>query len=361
MRPEGVQTVRAEALTRVQALSCCGEGEAVDLLARVGEQVRRAVPCDRLGWQIYDPDAMVPVAAGSTEAVTFDERLAFCELEQRGGDVNLFRSLARARLPVASLDAATNGAPQTSRRFRELLAPVGFRHELRAALVHQGMCWGTLTLLRGTGPGFSSTEIRWLLSSSKAVAAGLKHRLAGATGTQSAPDPGVVILSPGRAPLALTPSAQRWLELLAQPPWSKERLDVALMSVAVRARALGPSEPLRVHLPSPAGWAAVHASMASSSQDVTAVVDSARPEQILPLLAGAYGLTASEQAVVGLVLQGLPSKAIARRLWITTDTVGDHLKAIFRKTDTHGRGELCHRFALDAWGGAAGADARGAT
>jgi len=34
---------------------------------------------------------------------------------------------------------------------------------------------------------------------------------------------------------------------------------------------------------------------------------------------------------------------------ITTDTVHDHLKAIYRKTGTNGRGPLRHRLALDTW------------
>lgn len=34
---------------------------------------------------------------------------------------------------------------------------------------------------------------------------------------------------------------------------------------------------------------------------------------------------------------------------ITTDTVHDHLKVVYRKTGTNGRGPLRHRLVLDTW------------
>ena len=78
---------------------------------------------------------------------------------------------------------------------------------------------------------------------------------------------------------------------------------------------------------------------------------------MIPILASAYGLTSSERAVVALVMQGLSSREISDHLMITTDTVHDRLKAVYRKTGTNGRGPLRHRLALETWAQAHSAEA----
>ena len=48
-------------------------------------------------------------------------------------------------------------------------------------------------------------------------------------------------------------------------------------------------------------------------------------------------LTDREREVLDLLAQGLTNKEIAKRLFITTNTVKRHLKAIFEKLDVHTR------------------------
>jgi DNA-binding NarL/FixJ family response regulator len=48
-----------------------------------------------------------------------------------------------------------------------------------------------------------------------------------------------------------------------------------------------------------------------------------------------------------LVAEGLPNAAIAARLYLSTYTVQDHLKAIFEKLDVSNRGQLVARLFLD--------------
>jgi len=48
-------------------------------------------------------------------------------------------------------------------------------------------------------------------------------------------------------------------------------------------------------------------------------------------------LTDREHEVLDLLAQGLTNKEIAEKLYITTNTVKRHLKAIFEKLDVHTR------------------------
>jgi DNA-binding CsgD family transcriptional regulator/PAS domain-containing protein len=54
-------------------------------------------------------------------------------------------------------------------------------------------------------------------------------------------------------------------------------------------------------------------------------------------------LSAREQEIAELVSQGLTTKEIAARAFITENTVKQHLKRIFAKTDVHNRAELMQR------------------
>ena len=73
------------------------------------------------------------------------------------------------------------------------------------------------------------------------------------------------------------------------------------------------------------------------------IIERARPHELAPLIADAYGLTERERAVTQLIAQGLSTNAIADRLFLSPWTVQDHLKAIFEKVGVGARGELVAR------------------
>ncbi len=73
---------------------------------------------------------------------------------------------------------------------------------------------------------------------------------------------------------------------------------------------------------------------------ITVILEEAAPAEVAPVIMSAYGLTDREKTICGLVCQGLPTRQIADRLHLTTDTVQDHLKSVFDRTGVHSRGEL---------------------
>ena len=61
---------------------------------------------------------------------------------------------------------------------------------------------------------------------------------------------------------------------------------------------------------------------------------------VAPAFAAWCGLTSRETQVLGGLADGLATKALARSLAISPQTVDDHLKSIYRKTHVRGRDEL---------------------
>jgi DNA-binding CsgD family transcriptional regulator len=92
-------------------------------------------------------------------------------------------------------------------------------------------------------------------------------------------------------------------------------------------------------------WHVVRASALGDEPDaeVAVMVEPARPDELAPLVADACRLTAREREVIRLVARGLPTNAIAARLYLSSWTVQDHLKAIFEKVGVGTRGELVAR------------------
>jgi DNA-binding CsgD family transcriptional regulator len=151
--------------------------------------------------------------------------------------------------------------------------------------------------------------------------------------------------------VATTPAAERWLWELPRPSAGCQ-LPQPVEAVVARLHAMssgGDGVP-RVRVPTRSGrWAVLHASEVRglAGHHVAVVVEAAAPEEVAPMLLLAYGLTPREGEVARLALQGRPTKAIARHLGITANTVEHHLKAAFAKVGVGSRGELRARLLAD--------------
>ena len=70
------------------------------------------------------------------------------------------------------------------------------------------------------------------------------------------------------------------------------------------------------------------------------LIERFQPARVAAAGTGAEHLTPREQEVVHWVEEGLSYKLIAAKLFISTDTVRNHIRAIYRKLEINSKGEL---------------------
>ncbi|HLX20268.1 MAG TPA: LuxR C-terminal-related transcriptional regulator [Gaiellaceae bacterium] len=311
-------------------------------------RLRRVVPFDGACWHTLDPGSHL-ITQHHLQGLP-DAFPVVAHNEYATVDVNKFADLARAPRRAATLLEATEGHPERSPRFRDLLSNVGLGPELRSAFVADGSTWGALILVREAGkPDFSDAEVDALDKASHLFARAVRRGLvAEATEDVAAlPEaPGVVELDAAGAPVRVSSTAA---PLLAQ--LSGESEEAGFRSAAIQAMASATRAAIAsgaLDLPSstvktPAGsWLVLHGALLGRerSQHVAVFIQRAHPMLVAPLLLKAYGLTARELEVAQLTFRGATAAQAAQRLGISVHTVNDHLKAIYDKTGAHTRGEL---------------------
>jgi DNA-binding CsgD family transcriptional regulator len=96
-------------------------------------------------------------------------------------------------------------------------------------------------------------------------------------------------------------------------------------------------------------WATLEASplIGGDEDQIAVTIEPASGDHLISLLFAAYGLTAREREICREVIAGHSTGDIAGRLFISSNTVQDHLKSIFGKVDVRSRGELVARLRPD--------------
>ena len=338
-----------------------------DFSRAVTRILRRAVPFDGVCLLTVDPATLLPTGEVVDDGLPAAAMIRLTEIELREPDFNKFTALARTDQPTASLSGATAGDLDRSLRQRELRRPSGFADELRAVLSGTTGTWGALTLLReARSPHFTPAEVRFVASLAGALADGLRRAaLIGDAVDGGGDDTGLLVLAADGTVEMANPAAGRWLDELGAGDRPGGHLPLAVRAAASRARAAaadgandggggdadGPAAPLaRARIRTPAGrWVVVRGSLLGDGPGsrVAVLLEAARPPELAPLIADAYGFTERERLVTELVARGLPTSEIAGRLHLSAYTVQDHLKSIFEKSGTGSRGDLVARLFFD--------------
>jgi DNA-binding CsgD family transcriptional regulator len=322
------------------------------LKAEVLSRLRRVVAVDALWWATSDPSTLLFTQA-FREGIPDRMIPYFVDNEFLGGDVNQWTTLARDREGVTTLARATAGDYESSARYRDLFQPLGLGDELRAVLRTGDACWGLMCLHRESGHAFSEQERQLVKALAPHLAEGLRAGLlmAGAADSTGVDAPGLVVLDRSGELVAATAAAQAWFVELGHEGRTPRSVPAEVNTAAgllTRGRADEQGEHpvvprLRVH--TLAGrWAVLHASWlddaAGGADKIAVIIEPATPVEVAEVIMQAYGLTERERTVTKLVCQGHSTVQIAAQLWISANTVQDHLKSIFDKTGVRSRREV---------------------
>ena len=346
---------RSRCRERVLALAASSAG-SVELRLDVVQLLKRTIGFDRWCWSVGDPDSLLG-GGDLAEADLWPVMPRLFALEQ-WDESNAPHVLARRRRPVGSLNETTDGDLARSRCWDECLRLHGVGDQATVVLRDTYGAWGYLKAWRNREDRpFATEDLRLLEDVSPGLGTALRRRAVGPTVFEPAEAPterpaGVLILDAELRPRSSTALAQAWLEVLPGAAIAERRgyLPQTVYAVAARARAaacLSVAElAARLRARTMDGrWVVIEAAPLEGV-DVGLIAVTLRAgtsAEVLGLLSRAYALTPRESQVLQLVIAGLPTASIAERLYISTNTLQDHLKAIFDKVGVHNRRELIRR------------------
>lgn len=333
--------------------------DALAFRTGVVARLQQIVPSDTYWFPTIDPATLLV-----TDAVlkNIPEWAAphFFENEFLQDDFNKFTDLVSGPTPVNSLFEATKGELARSARYRGLLADLGLGDDLRVALVDGSACWGYLCFHRErSSPGFTPADTAFLRPLVRHFAVGLRASLlrSGPGDSQVSGEPALLVLAEDFSLVAANASAERWLDELGGACKAGTRgLPDAVSAAAMRLKALEqhahpeslPPPVARVRTRA-GSWLTLYASRLSASAGragLAVIIERSEPLDIAPVIIQAYGLSARERQITMLVLRGLSTKEISRRLRISEHTVQDHLKTIFDKVGVRSRRDLAADLAV---------------
>ena len=159
---------------------------------------------------------------------------------------------------------------------------------------------------------------------------------------------GIIILDRNLEIVSLNPAGATLLADVVDTDWPAH-LDLPVTIYAVAAAGLaadlrGEAAPQSVTRLRRGGgdWMTVNASplRGSSHGQIAVILDCADTGPVNSLILAAHGLTTAQSRVVALVLQGRSTPSIVNELQISSNTLQEHLHAVFDKLGIGSRREL---------------------
>lgn len=327
----------------IAALAAAGVGVG-ELYAEAIRVVGGAVSTDLTCWAVIDPETLVISTMVNGEAVIAPEYVpTLAVAEYSPAEPHRFAALARRGQAVAKLSDLPVRDRDRSVRYHDVWRPLGLDRELRALFLVDGVCWGAAGMVR-TGRDFTDRETEFLAAVAPALAGATRLAVRSeVSGQASGGRPAVAVVGPRGELRSATPAAREWRDRLDELAPGRFLLMMQLMAVGARASA---ADGFRTRLRDARGrWAILEASplIGGDDDEVAVAIEPATGEQLTGLMFAAYGLSARERDVCWEVLAGHPTTTIAERLFISANTVQDHLKSVFAKVGVRSRGELVAR------------------
>lgn len=351
--------------------ACRGAVDPLALFREAAAVLAPVVGFDRWCGLLLDPATLMNTGGYHEQGLPTEVLPRLLEIEVGEVDTNAIPTLGRSPTGVSTLDRATEGRPSHSRRFREVLEPVGLGHEMRAVLRDRGSAWGGLVLFRAsTDSDFSDAEVALVADVGADLARAVRRCLLHSEHMHrdEPTGPGVAVLSVAGMDVGVdmvSRAAQHWLAEVVDGRLQPSALPLVVVTLAQRA-VRSPTGLADVRLRARSGrWLTLHAETVDEDEDededvgggregaavkrVSLVVEPTRPHELAEVIGEAYALTPREREIARLAVGGLSNREIAATLWLSVYTVQDHLKSVFTKLGVRSRAELTSRMFFDQY------------
>jgi DNA-binding CsgD family transcriptional regulator len=335
------------AAARSELASLVGQPvDAAEFSHEVHAALMKTLPFD--GWCLVgmDPDTGLRTAHFSGRGTEQTAEMARNEALMR--DVNRYQDLAVAPLPAGWL---SQDHPAATRSFRlnEILLPQGFGSELRLVLRGRGRLWGALVLFREPGHRpLDDADVEVLCALAEPLTASIRaYPVRSLVRRGAAPGAGLVALDPHNRMVSISAEAHKWLDELVpggEDQTNADDVTRVLFDAAHAVRGAGQARATACVRTVRGHWLRVEGcSISIGAADVGVLLHEATARDLIATFAVHRDLTRRESEILGLLLDGLASKQIARRLGISLLTVNGHLRSLYRKCRVTGREELVGR------------------
>jgi DNA-binding CsgD family transcriptional regulator len=341
-----VADVHRRALARCAALGRAA-GDARTLRIEVLEQLRSPLGFDGYAWLLTDPVTEVGTAPVA-DVPWLAELPRQIRLKYLTG-LNRWTSLHERAVGLLAQD--TGGELGRSLVWQDLLSEHGVCDAASVVFRDRFGCWGFLELWRQRGT-FSAADGE-LLSELAALLTPELRRLQAATFDGAPqrfdPGPGVLLLSPELLVRSQTPETQQYLRLLVPPaggqaPVPAGAYNVAAQLLAVEAGVDDHPPSARVHLAG-SRWVTLRAARLgdTADSDIAVTIERTSAGERADLFARACGLSHREYELLQCLVEGADTREVAQRMFLSQNTVQDHLKSVFAKTSVRNRRTLLAR------------------
>jgi DNA-binding CsgD family transcriptional regulator len=327
----------------ITALAAEGLGVS-DLHAAAIALTEAEVRTDLTCWATIDPETLVISTMASGDArIPSEYEPPLAQAEYSSEEPHTFAALAQRNQLMARLSDLPDRDRNRSSRLNNVWRPLGLEHELRIMFLIDGACWGGAGMVRA-GRDFTDRETDFLAAVAPAIATATRLAVRSeASGSMAVGHPAIVVIGPRGEIRALTRAGQLWRERLDQIAPGRFMLMMQVMALGARSATSGS---FRTRLRDASGqWASLQASplIGGDEDQIAVTIEPASGDQLISLLFTAYGLTVREREICGEITAGHSTSDIAERLFISTNTVQDHLKSVFGKVGVRSRGELVAR------------------
>jgi DNA-binding CsgD family transcriptional regulator len=309
-------------------------------------ELRKTIGFDRWCWPLGDPETLLPLS-GLAEH-DYGPRLARAlELEFSGNDFAAKHLVARHPNHAAAMSRETDNDLARSPRWDEVMRPVGIGDIATVACRDGHGCWGWIEAYRDSDDRrFDTDELALLAASGRTIGSVLRRGwiIGGAGEAFAAAAPGVLVLDRDLRVVSRTKASLAYIDALPAAAmfatWGM--LPAVVYPVAMMARSFeGAKDAHALERSVDGRWLMIEAAPLEGEEQTTAVtIRRATAAEAFARLCRIYALTQREREIASAVIEGLDTRGVSDRLFISAHTVQDHLKSIFEKVGVRSRREL---------------------